>query len=314
MSKVKYYYDPDTLSYRKIEPKKSRKYRNAFIFLLINFSFLFLGYHLAYHNKFPHHVIWGNGKMVKHKLQFAHTSLQGLDNTLSSTQQHIKEIIKFNEQLTKSLHQSKRKVQNLENNVKNLNTKLTVTKYELNKEIELKDILIETQEKTLQELRHKSDSTEVEIDNLENEGAKYISTYTKLYDKKNRNEKIIYTVLGVLLTQLINYIVNKRNSKRREEKAYREAKFNKKIFEDGFESVKEQWAIELTETKKELKEKESSFTTLQLLFNNSEKIIVRLCLVLIKLKHPIHQNKEATIKWPENERKLFYQIIERHTA
>ena len=34
MSKVKYYYDPDTLSYRKIEPKKSKKYRNIFLFLL----------------------------------------------------------------------------------------------------------------------------------------------------------------------------------------------------------------------------------------------------------------------------------------
>lgn len=34
MNKVKYYYDPDTLSYRKIEPKKSRKYRNAFLFIL----------------------------------------------------------------------------------------------------------------------------------------------------------------------------------------------------------------------------------------------------------------------------------------
>ncbi|MGB5204358.1 M23 family metallopeptidase [Eudoraea sp.] len=32
MSKVKYYYDPDTLSYRKIEPKKSRRYRNIFLF------------------------------------------------------------------------------------------------------------------------------------------------------------------------------------------------------------------------------------------------------------------------------------------
>jgi murein DD-endopeptidase MepM/ murein hydrolase activator NlpD len=36
MSKVKYYYDPDTLSYRKIEPKKSRRYRNyAFFFLAV---------------------------------------------------------------------------------------------------------------------------------------------------------------------------------------------------------------------------------------------------------------------------------------
>ena len=34
MSKVKYYYDPDTLSYRKIEPKKSRRYRNIFLFSL----------------------------------------------------------------------------------------------------------------------------------------------------------------------------------------------------------------------------------------------------------------------------------------
>lgn len=34
MSKVKYYYDPDTLSYRKIEPKKSRRYRNIGFFVL----------------------------------------------------------------------------------------------------------------------------------------------------------------------------------------------------------------------------------------------------------------------------------------
>ena len=34
MSKVKYYYDPDTLSYRKIEPKKTRRYRNMFLFFL----------------------------------------------------------------------------------------------------------------------------------------------------------------------------------------------------------------------------------------------------------------------------------------
>ncbi len=34
MTKVKYYYDPDTLAYRKIEPKKSRKYRNIFLFVL----------------------------------------------------------------------------------------------------------------------------------------------------------------------------------------------------------------------------------------------------------------------------------------
>jgi len=34
MSKVKYFYDPDTLSYREIENKKSRKYRNLFFFLL----------------------------------------------------------------------------------------------------------------------------------------------------------------------------------------------------------------------------------------------------------------------------------------
>ncbi len=43
MSKVKYYYDPDTLSYRKIEPKKSRKYRNIFLFLLGAGIFGFLG-------------------------------------------------------------------------------------------------------------------------------------------------------------------------------------------------------------------------------------------------------------------------------
>jgi len=43
MSKVKYYYDPDTLSYRKIEPKKSKRYRNVFFFLLGAGLFGFLG-------------------------------------------------------------------------------------------------------------------------------------------------------------------------------------------------------------------------------------------------------------------------------
>jgi len=39
MSTVKYYYDPDTLSYRKIEPKKSKRYRNLGFFLLGSFLF-----------------------------------------------------------------------------------------------------------------------------------------------------------------------------------------------------------------------------------------------------------------------------------
>ncbi|WP_158974394.1 M23 family metallopeptidase [Cellulophaga sp. L1A9] len=43
MSKVKYYYDPDTLSYRKIEAKKSRKYRNISLFLLGSLLFGLLG-------------------------------------------------------------------------------------------------------------------------------------------------------------------------------------------------------------------------------------------------------------------------------
>lgn len=43
MSKVKYYYDPDTLSYRKIEPKKAKKYRNIAFFFLGALLFGFLG-------------------------------------------------------------------------------------------------------------------------------------------------------------------------------------------------------------------------------------------------------------------------------
>lgn len=43
MSKVKYYYDPDTLSYRKIEPKKSKKYRNILLFILGSSLFGFVG-------------------------------------------------------------------------------------------------------------------------------------------------------------------------------------------------------------------------------------------------------------------------------
>ena len=43
MSKVKYYYDPDTLSYRKIEPEKSKRYRNIAFFFLGSLLFGFLG-------------------------------------------------------------------------------------------------------------------------------------------------------------------------------------------------------------------------------------------------------------------------------
>lgn len=43
MSKVKYFYDPDTLSYRKIEPRKSTKYRNLTFFLLGSAIFGLLG-------------------------------------------------------------------------------------------------------------------------------------------------------------------------------------------------------------------------------------------------------------------------------
>lgn len=43
MSKVKYYYDPDTLSYRKIEPKKVKKFRNIAFFFLGSLLFGFLG-------------------------------------------------------------------------------------------------------------------------------------------------------------------------------------------------------------------------------------------------------------------------------
>lgn len=39
MSKVKYYYDPDTLSYRKIEPKKTKRFRNIALFVLGSFLF-----------------------------------------------------------------------------------------------------------------------------------------------------------------------------------------------------------------------------------------------------------------------------------
>ncbi|MEJ2585184.1 MAG: M23 family metallopeptidase [Robiginitalea sp.] len=43
MTKVKYYYDPDTLSYRKIEPKKSKKVRNILLFVLASVLSGFLG-------------------------------------------------------------------------------------------------------------------------------------------------------------------------------------------------------------------------------------------------------------------------------
>lgn len=44
MTKVKYYYDPDTLSYRRIEPKKGKKVVAFFLFLLASFLFGAIGF------------------------------------------------------------------------------------------------------------------------------------------------------------------------------------------------------------------------------------------------------------------------------
>ncbi|MEE9362743.1 MAG: M23 family metallopeptidase [Cellulophaga sp.] len=52
MSKVKYYYDPDTLSYRKIEVKKSKKYWNISFFLLGAAIFGFIGLTLLLNTDF----------------------------------------------------------------------------------------------------------------------------------------------------------------------------------------------------------------------------------------------------------------------
>jgi len=43
MSQVKYYYDQDTLSYRKIEPTKGKKARNIALFILSSVLFAFIG-------------------------------------------------------------------------------------------------------------------------------------------------------------------------------------------------------------------------------------------------------------------------------
>lgn len=43
MTKVKYYYDPETLSYRRIEPRKGKKIVTVFLFLLASFLFGSIG-------------------------------------------------------------------------------------------------------------------------------------------------------------------------------------------------------------------------------------------------------------------------------
>ena len=52
MSKVKYYYDTETLSYRKIEPRKGRKLRNVFLFLTSSMLFGFIGMFILLNTNF----------------------------------------------------------------------------------------------------------------------------------------------------------------------------------------------------------------------------------------------------------------------
>jgi murein DD-endopeptidase MepM/ murein hydrolase activator NlpD len=90
MSKVKYYYDPDTLSYRKIEPKKSRRYRNIILFVLGSAIFGFIGLTILLNTSFlntPRELSL-NRELKNYELQFEllNRKMKQMENVLANVE------------------------------------------------------------------------------------------------------------------------------------------------------------------------------------------------------------------------------------
>ncbi|MCX7548753.1 peptidoglycan DD-metalloendopeptidase family protein [Xanthomarina sp. F1114] len=81
MSKVKYYYDPDTLSYRRIERKKRRTVKYISIFLLATALFAFLFVFIS-----SQFIESPREKSLKHELQNAQLQLELLNKKMDETE------------------------------------------------------------------------------------------------------------------------------------------------------------------------------------------------------------------------------------
>ena len=81
MSKVKYYYDSDTLSYRKIERKKGRAFKYISLFLLASALFAFLFVFIA-----SQYIESPREKGLKHELQNAQLQLELLNKKMDETE------------------------------------------------------------------------------------------------------------------------------------------------------------------------------------------------------------------------------------
>src|SRR5690606_13594862 len=81
MSKVKYYYDPDTLSYRKIEQKQRRTTKYMSLFLLACALFAFLFVFIA-----SPHIESPREKGLTHALQNAQLQLELLNKKMDETE------------------------------------------------------------------------------------------------------------------------------------------------------------------------------------------------------------------------------------
>ncbi|HLV37989.1 M23 family metallopeptidase [Xanthomarina sp.] len=81
MSKVKYYYDPDTLAYRKIERRKRRTVTYISIFILASALFAFLFVFIA-----SQYIESPREKGLKHELQNAQLQLQLLNKKMDESE------------------------------------------------------------------------------------------------------------------------------------------------------------------------------------------------------------------------------------
>jgi murein DD-endopeptidase MepM/ murein hydrolase activator NlpD len=88
MSKVKYYYDPETLAYRKIEPSKGRVFKYVLLFLTssVIFGFLLVFISFQFFIEFPRE------KAMKRELQNMQLQYEVLDKQMQQVQEVLSNI------------------------------------------------------------------------------------------------------------------------------------------------------------------------------------------------------------------------------
>ncbi|WP_298791023.1 hypothetical protein [uncultured Allomuricauda sp.] len=240
MSKVKYYYDPDTLSYRKIEPKPWAKRRRWTVFIIFILSILFFGWKLMYHNLFPYAIILEDVPFSKHKLQLASDHIDNLTIIFDSVQEHIDKLQHGAQGIRHNIEDSALKHDRINSKINALET--TVVGLEM-----------EVKEKNLEITR-----LEERFERVMAGGKDQIEAYSYFSYHIQRQWKVIIVIFTVVLGTILNITIQKYFSGKREQRAFELASFKKEQYDNGFIKVEKEWEQKITEVENENKIKVSN--------------------------------------------------------